>query len=113
MDKTKQEADVTQQLDYEFAMNELSVMKRLLDEMLGPDDLRIYKRNRMNHPHDSVMFFDEAYTMASHEDESTTCALSVCNNNSGLKQCSGCMSTMYCCKDHQREDWSRHKKTCK
>lgn len=32
-----------------------------------------------------------------------------CKSKVNLKCCSKCKSTMYCCKEHQKKDWSRHK----
>ena len=29
-----------------------------------------------------------------------------------LKKCGACKTAVYCCVDHQREDWPRHKSTC-
>lgn len=35
------------------------------------------------------------------------------SDGKGLLRCSRCKSTHYCCSQHQRDDWPRHKKTCK
>jgi hypothetical protein len=29
-----------------------------------------------------------------------------------LNHCSKCKKVFYCCKEHQKDDWKRHKKTC-
>jgi len=40
-----------------------------------------------------------------------SCAL--CTRTENLLTCSRCMTTQYCCKKHQREDWTNHKTVCK
>ena len=41
------------------------------------------------------------------------CGYICCVNTSGLKICSGCKTIKYCCKEHQRADWSNwHKHNC-
>ena len=35
----------------------------------------------------------------------------VCDTNTKMK-CSNCHKTRYCCKEHQKFDWKRHKKYC-
>lgn len=37
----------------------------------------------------------------------------VCGKTEGLMACSRCKTTMYCSAQHQKEDWKRHKLTCK
>ena len=39
------------------------------------------------------------------------CSIEIETKAKGL--CSGCNDIHYCCKEHQREDWKRHKKECK
>lgn len=39
-----------------------------------------------------------------------TCA--VCGKNGALR-CAGCRNRFYCDKQHQREDWSKHKASCR
>ena len=39
------------------------------------------------------------------------CLKEVETKDKGL--CSGCKEVHYCCKEHQKEDWKRHKKGCK
>ena len=37
----------------------------------------------------------------------------VCGKTDGqLFRCAGCQSIMYCCAEHQRADWKRHKPEC-
>ena len=33
--------------------------------------------------------------------------------NKQLKQCAGCRVVYYCCHEHQKLDWKRHKPICK
>ncbi|XP_076464401.1 egl nine homolog 1-like [Babylonia areolata] len=44
-------------------------------------------------------------------DDRNVCQL--CGALENLSLCGGCHNTWYCCKDHQREDWKLHKRTCK
>eukprot|EP01080_Neovahlkampfia_damariscottae_P001635 gene1635-12760_t len=37
---------------------------------------------------------------------------SVCGSTSDLKRCSRCKKVSYCCIEHQKKDWSTHKKSC-
>lgn len=37
----------------------------------------------------------------------------LCGNVENLKRCSKCTQVYYCSKEHQIEDWKRHKKSCK
>jgi hypothetical protein len=37
----------------------------------------------------------------------------VCGPTTSVSRCSRCQLISYCDKDHQRQDWSRHKKCCK
>ena len=30
-----------------------------------------------------------------------------------VKKCSGCGNVAYCCVNHQRQDWGKHKSECK
>ena len=39
------------------------------------------------------------------------CGLESCNNNAE-KKCSMCGSLYYCCVEHQKQDWKRHKPKC-
>jgi len=41
------------------------------------------------------------------------CPHKSCNTSTATKKCSGCNSVYYCSQEHQKEDWSRHKITCK
>lgn len=45
------------------------------------------------------------------------CALPDCNapelRACAFKKCSACKTVVYCCKDHQVDDWPRHKAACK
>jgi hypothetical protein len=41
-----------------------------------------------------------------------TCAADQCEKHTKLKWCSGCNSALYCSREHQTEDWSRHKTVC-
>lgn len=40
------------------------------------------------------------------------CALSGCDEQHNLKQCSKCKSANYCSKEHQKKHWKVHKKAC-
>ena len=42
-----------------------------------------------------------------------SCAYPSCNTDNDLKLCAACGLISYCCKDHQKIDWSRHKCVCK
>jgi hypothetical protein len=46
-----------------------------------------------------------------------TCALASCGarerHPSHFKSCAACRIPVYCCKEHQTEDWPSHKKACK
>ena len=37
---------------------------------------------------------------------------SVCGSTSDLKRCSRCKKVSYCCIEHQKKDWTTHKKLC-
>lgn len=38
---------------------------------------------------------------------------SVCGNRENLLRCGQCKTIFYCSKEHQKEDWKRHRLTCK
>jgi hypothetical protein len=38
------------------------------------------------------------------------CKKTSCADGSKLFLCSGCRNEYYCCKEHQKEDWNRHKR---
>jgi hypothetical protein len=40
-----------------------------------------------------------------------TCAAAGCSNK-GVKKCSTCRATYYCCKACQKTHWKKHKKEC-
>jgi hypothetical protein len=40
-------------------------------------------------------------------------ACDICGVTEGLKICAGCGATPYCGREHQEEDWARHKPVCK
>ena len=46
-----------------------------------------------------------------------TCALETCSarevHESQFKRCGACRSVVYCCREHQVEDWPAHKAACK
>jgi hypoxia-inducible factor (prolyl hydroxylase) len=44
-------------------------------------------------------------------DEVNVCQL--CGALDNLSLCAGCRGTWYCCKDHQRQDWKDHKRSCR
>ena len=46
-------------------------------------------------------------------DRKLQCALAGCEISSNLKYCGKCKQIAYCGRDHQLEDYSRHKKECK
>ena len=35
-----------------------------------------------------------------------------CDSRETLKRCSRCKSVAYCCREHQKQDWSKHKNHC-
>lgn len=37
----------------------------------------------------------------------------LCGVSENLSRCARCRVAFYCCKDHQKQDWKRHKVTCK
>ncbi|XP_072166397.1 egl nine homolog 1-like [Diadema setosum] len=37
----------------------------------------------------------------------------VCGESQKLMRCAKCMSVAYCSREHQKQDWKKHKKTCK
>ena len=41
------------------------------------------------------------------------CICELCGSFENLMLCAGCHSTWYCCKEHQRSDWKKHKATCR
>ena len=41
------------------------------------------------------------------------CRLEGCSLEVAKGLCSGCKAVHYCCKEHQTEDWKRHKKECR
>ena len=41
------------------------------------------------------------------------CGLRGCTQEVEKGLCGGCKDILYCCKEHQKEDWKRHKKECK
>ena len=46
-----------------------------------------------------------------------TCALPGCGAKEAhpahFKSCAACRTVVYCCREHQAEDWPNHKKACK
>ena len=46
------------------------------------------------------------------ESEEVKGACAVCKKEAALR-CSNCKGQFYCTKDHQRDDWQRHKSTCR
>jgi hypothetical protein len=41
------------------------------------------------------------------------CKCSTTPSGKKVMKCTQCSKAFYCCQEHQREDWSRHKKYCK
>lgn len=44
--------------------------------------------------------------------EADTEHCAVCSSAENLKRCGKCLSVAYCCKEHQIQDWKKHKKNC-
>ena len=42
----------------------------------------------------------------------SACSLDTCMVNTATLRCARCRAAIYCCKEHQRADWSRHKIEC-
>ncbi|CAJ2504881.1 Uu.00g122750.m01.CDS01 [Anthostomella pinea] len=45
-------------------------------------------------------------------DKCNTCGGKKGKNGAELKKCSRCSKTKYCSVECQKEDWSKHRKTC-
>ena len=48
-----------------------------------------------------------------HRTKHNKCGLTKCSIVVDLQECSRCKIRQYCCKDHQRSDWSTHKNFCR
>lgn len=44
--------------------------------------------------------------------EASVAGCSVCGSNQNLLRCGRCKTILYCSKDHQKQDWKRHKVAC-
>jgi hypothetical protein len=54
---------------------------------------------------------------SAHTRKLQTCALPACGarevHEAQFKKCAACRLVVYCCKEHQAEHWTTHKKPCK
>ncbi|XP_033115824.1 egl nine homolog 1-like [Anneissia japonica] len=48
----------------------------------------------------------------SNDELNNVCAVDICNAISNLRMCGKCKSVRYCCKEHQKLDWKKHKTVC-
>lgn len=57
-----------------------------------------------------VISMDQEVLEASYQ--SSPCSLDICMTTKAALKCSRCREAIYCCKDHQIQDWPRHKVEC-